>query len=67
MRHPAAKLYTSQVTEIRQKLAAGISQYALARRYGVSQATISNIKRDRFWKNHTNHLQLELVGMLHQT
>lgn len=42
-----AKLTDDQVREIRQMMADGISQYAIAEMYNVHQGTISNIKRGK--------------------
>lgn len=47
-----AKLTEKQVREIRKRYAAGgISQYALADEYGVSQPTIKDLICRRFWKH----------------
>lgn len=47
-RNPAAKLTLDQVTEIRQ-LAGSMSQTRIAKRYGVHQATISQIVLRKIW------------------
>ena len=46
-RHVLHKLKTTQVDEIRARYAAGETQTALGRAFGVSQAQISNIVRRR--------------------
>jgi lambda repressor-like predicted transcriptional regulator len=46
-----AKLSPDQVMNIRYAHATGTSQAALARRYGVSQPTISDLVRGRSWKH----------------
>jgi DNA-binding transcriptional regulator YiaG len=46
------RLSAEQVAEIRA--AEGISQRELAALYGVSQATVSAIRRGRTWKDHSN-------------
>lgn len=46
-KHSLTKLTLAQVQEIRES--SGVSQKILAGKYGVSQATISNIKRAKTW------------------
>lgn len=48
-RNSNAKLTYRQVQEIRS-LASAASQYAIARRYGVSQSTVGNILRGKTWR-----------------
>jgi hypothetical protein len=48
---PQAKLNEQQVTEIRQKLAAGATTTATAKEYNVSQALIWKIKAGNYWKD----------------
>jgi DNA-binding NarL/FixJ family response regulator len=43
------KFTPEQVDQIRGLLANGVSQYAIARQFGVHQGTISNIKQGRFY------------------
>ena len=45
----AAKLTDEQVIEIKSELALGVKGLALAHRYGVSQATVSEIKTGKHW------------------
>lgn len=47
-KNPAAKLTEQQVLEIRR---GGVSQARLAKLYGVSQATISDIQLGKIWKH----------------
>jgi predicted transcriptional regulator len=49
MADKVAKLTEKGVAEIREKLAAGVAQRALALEYGVSQSAISLLKRGRNW------------------
>lgn len=50
--HRSARLTENQVRTIRQRYAAsGITQYDLAREYGVSQFAISSIIRGRTWRH----------------
>lgn len=54
-RHGGAKLTEAQVIEMRRLHAAGgISQAALARRFGVSQAMVSRIIRRTAWRSATS-------------
>lgn len=46
-----AKLTVEQVATIRQRLADGQKQTALAQEYGVDQSAISHIKRGKNWRN----------------
>jgi predicted transcriptional regulator len=47
--NPNCKLTHSQVVAIKRELAKGTSTTLLARRYGVSQPAISNIKNGKRW------------------
>lgn len=52
MRHGSAKLNEGQVLEIRWQYAAGgISQRALARRFGISRITLRHILNGDTWKH----------------
>jgi len=42
--HEWSKLSDAQVVEIRELLAEGVTQTVIAKRYGVAQPTVSNIK-----------------------
>lgn len=46
-----SKLTDNQVREIRRLLDAKVSQYVIAKQFGVHQGTISNIKRGRFYQD----------------
>ena len=48
--NPAAKLNLVGVAEIRRLCKAGVAQRIVAAMYGVTQANISEIKRERTWK-----------------
>lgn len=50
-RHPKHKLYTSEVREIRARVAAGESQAALAREFGVADSTMWTLVRGRSWQH----------------
>lgn len=50
--HPLAKLKESDIPGIRRRMAAGESQYSIARSFGVSRSTILNIKRGTSWRKH---------------
>lgn len=50
-RHHNAKLTAEQVEDIRREHAGGLTQVALARRYGVHPETISNICLGRSYKD----------------
>lgn len=50
-RRPDAKLTEEDVLEIRRRVAAGASQAAVARDYGVGQPTVSKIIRRTRWKH----------------
>lgn len=54
--HRDAKLTSAAVQEIVQLLATGARNIDLAARYGVSGATIANIKAGRIWKGITRPL-----------
>lgn len=47
--HPMAKLADADVQEIRRLLAAGCRAGVIAKRFGVSRCTISNIKTGKRW------------------
>lgn len=49
--HGRAKLCTEDVFAIRSLLEQGISQYALAARFGVARTTIADIKRRKNWSH----------------
>ena len=44
-------LTVEQVAEIKRQLVEGVSQYALAKQFGVSQTAICNIKTGRRWSS----------------
>ncbi len=46
-----ARLAAGQVIEIRRKLDAGRTQRSVAKEYGVSQTTVSQISRHTRWTN----------------
>lgn len=48
---PTSKLTASDVVEIRRRWAAGETQTALGREFGVTQAQISNVVRANHWKH----------------
>jgi len=48
-KHGMAKLTTKIVREIREALASGRSQSAIARLYGIDKSTVSNINRGKYW------------------
>jgi hypothetical protein len=48
-RCPTAKLNEDQVLEIKERIAAGERQCRIAKEFGVSQATICDIKKRRRW------------------
>lgn len=50
-RNPAAKLTADDVREIRAGLSRGLTQSALAERFGVEQTNISMIKRGATWRH----------------
>lgn len=47
--NPASKLTESQVTEIRERIAAGATNVAIAKAFGVHHATISCIRLGKTW------------------
>lgn len=49
-----ARLRESDIPDIRSRIAAGESTYALASAYGVHQGTIWNVKAGRTWKHVPN-------------
>lgn len=50
-KHGMVKLTQEQVMEIKQRLADGEFQKDIAEYYGVTQSTVSNIKRGSRWKS----------------
>jgi hypothetical protein len=50
-RHPCAKLTEADVIEIRRRCAAGEYQRTVARRFGVSQSTVSAAHNRRTWRH----------------
>lgn len=53
--HPRSKLKNHQVADIKNRLAQGESNSAIARAYGVTRQTIGYIKSGKVW----SHLKLE--------
>lgn len=51
--HPSAKLTDSVVITIRRRAAAGETQRALAREFGVSQPAVGQLVNRRTWKHLT--------------
>ncbi len=49
--NPSVKLTEEDVQNIRTMLAQGISQRAIAMRYGITQTTVSRIKLSKSWKH----------------
>jgi len=49
-RHPMAKLTSTQVVAIRERIASGRAAIRIAEEFGVSDATIRLIKHNRTWK-----------------
>lgn len=49
-RHGLAKLTYNSVNDIRNRYAAGVSMYSLAKEYGVSGTTVANVIRGKIWK-----------------
>lgn len=49
-RNPNTKLMVAQIPEIKQRLRSGDTQSAIARDFGVTQATIRNILIGRSWR-----------------
>ena len=49
-RHPMAKLSWEQVSEIRQRRAAGETIVSLGKRFGVHHSQISNVANQKHWK-----------------
>jgi hypothetical protein len=49
-RHPSAKLTADKVRQLRELYAKGLTQRALADRFGVSQIVVSRIVRRVAWK-----------------
>jgi hypothetical protein len=49
--HPLAKIVEADVAEIRRLRVGGVMQKDIAIRYGVSQATISNICKGKSWSH----------------
>lgn len=50
-RNPRAKLTEDDVRAIRRAAADGVSQYVLARQYGVGQSAVSRIVLRKSWRN----------------
>lgn len=50
-RHPKAKLTERDIPVIRKAVQAGFNQKDIARSFGVSQATVSNIANRLQWKH----------------
>lgn len=50
-RHPRAKLTEDDVREIRRMLGAGVSQPAVAKRFGVSRSAINNVANSYHWRH----------------
>ena len=48
--HPSAKLTENDVANIRQMLKHGVLQKDIARKYGISQPSVSNIARETRWR-----------------
>lgn len=53
--NPSHKLTASKVAEIRQRYGDGEKQTDLAKQYGVIQAHISRIVREKSWSNHATN------------
>lgn len=49
-KNPASKLTSDKVDEIRRQLTQGSTQTKIARRFGISQSQVSNIKIGRQWR-----------------
>jgi DNA-binding NarL/FixJ family response regulator len=49
--HKSSKLTAQQVTEIRQRVANGETQHALARELGISQGHISDLVNRKRWSS----------------
>lgn len=47
--HPLAKLTNDEVLEIKILIRSKVRSYSIAKRFGVSAQTISNIKKERQW------------------
>lgn len=48
-KNPAARLNNRQVKRIKQRLASGCTNLAIMKSYGVSNATVSEIKHGKIW------------------
>ena len=46
-----SKLKKENVLEIRRLLESGISQYKIAKQFGIAQTSVSGIKNGRYWKH----------------
>lgn len=49
--HHGSKLTSDTVGKIREAIESGETQTAIARRFGVSAATISAVKTGRYWRH----------------
>lgn len=49
-KHGRAKLKERDVKEIRALLTAGSTGISIAKKYGISESAVSNIKKDKVWK-----------------
>lgn len=49
--HHSAKLRESDVLDIRRRIAAGETQYSLAKEYGVTKGQVAHIKTRRQWRH----------------
>jgi hypothetical protein len=49
-RHPGAKLTRKAVVEIKRGICLGERVFRIARAFGVSEPTVSNIKHRRYWR-----------------
>ena len=49
--HPGHRITASEVIDLRKQYAEGASQYALARLFGISQPTVSQIVRRKTWEH----------------
>lgn len=49
--NPRAKLTEDDVRQIRRRAAEGVSQYKLAKEYGLNQSTVSSVVLRKSWQN----------------
>ena len=49
--HPSVKLSDDDVRSIREEYKQGLTQVALAKKYGIGQAQVSSIVRREYWKH----------------